>query len=146
MKTKKIANLLLTVILVLTTFANSACGNEAKDSATDLEIYCTDAGYKTEWVSDIIDLFKQQAWVKEKYPELTVTLSTNDDQTFASSRLDAGAKANTIDLLFGLNMWGYSGEGSYAQDLTEGVYNTKVPGENILYKDKMQESYVLSNQ
>lgn len=146
MKTKKIANLLLAVILTLTTFANSACGNEAKDSATDLEIYCTDAGYKTEWVSDIIDLFKQQAWVKEKYPELTVTLSTNDDQTFASSRLDAGAKANTIDLLFGLNMWGYSGEGSYAQDLTEGVYNTKVPGEDILYKDKMQESYVLSNQ
>ena len=74
MKTKKIASLLFTVILALTTFANSACGNDVKDSAVDLEIYCTDAGYKTEWVSDIIDLFKQQAWVKEKYPDAVLIM------------------------------------------------------------------------
>lgn len=144
MKTKK--SMVLVAALVLTTSVVGTAGCGIKDTENDLEIFCTDAGYKTEWCDALIDLFKQQDWVKKKYPELTITLSTNDDQTYASSRLDAGEKANTIDLLFGLNMWGYAGEGSNAMDLTEVLYNSTVPGESVLYKDKMQDSYLLSNQ
>lgn len=146
MKTKKRLAIVAALLLTSSVVGMTACGDKVKDTESDLEIFCTDAGYKTEWCNAIIDLFKQQDWVKEKYPNLTVTLSTNDDQTYANSRLDAGKKANTIDLLFGMNMWGYAGAGSNAMDLTDVLYNSTVPGESILYKEKMQPSYLLSNQ
>ena len=132
------------LVLTVAGCGKGGAGSQGGDANT-LEIFCVDAGYGVEWVDDMAELFKQQAWVQEKYPALTVTVSSNDDQTFAQSRLDAGAKANNFDLLFGMNMWGYAGEGSNALDLTENVYNQKVPGEEILYKDKLDASYLASN-
>lgn len=147
MKAKKLITAMSSIFmagLALTTAGCGGGGSTAGDINT-LEIFCVDAGYGVEWVDDMVALFKQQAWVQEKYPELVVTVSSNDDQTFAQSRLDAGAKANSLDLLFGMNMWGYAGEGSNALDLTEVVYNQKVPGEDVLYKDKLDASYLASN-
>lgn len=144
MKTKRIVSLLSLVAIGAQVVGFSACG-KPKDTEQMLEIYCTDAGYGVDWVYDTIELFKAQSWVKEKYPELKVLFTSNDDQTFASARLDAGAKSNTFDLLFGMNMWGYAGAGSNALDLTESVYNTTVPGEEIKYKDKMMDNYLISN-
>lgn len=144
MKLKRIVSFLSLAVICVSAFGLGAC-KKTKDTEQTLEIYCTDAGYGVEWVNDTIELFKAQSWVKEKYPELNVLFTSNDDQTFASARLDAGAKSNTFDLLFGMNMWGYAGEGSNALDLTESVYNTTVPGEDIKYKDKMMNSYLVSN-
>ena len=147
MKAKKLITAMSSIFmagLALTTAGCGGGGSTAGDINT-LEIFCVDAGYGVEWVDDMVALFKQQAWVQEKYPELVVTVSSNDDQTFAQSRLDAGAKANSLDLLFGMNMWGYAGEGSNALDLTEVVYTQKVPGEDVLYKDKLDASYLASN-
>lgn len=144
MKAKRIVSLLSLAAIGAQVVGLSACG-KPKDTEQTLEIYCTDAGYGVEWVYDTIELFKAQSWVKEKYPELNVLFTSNDDQTFASARLDAGARSNTFDLLFGMNMWGYAGAGSNALDLTESVYNTNVPGEDIKYKDKMMDSYLISN-
>lgn len=145
MKTKRIVSLLSIAAIGAQMIGFVGCG-KPKDTEQTLEIYCTDAGYGVEWVNDIIELFKAESWVKEKYPELNVLFTSNDDQTFASARLDAGAKSNTFDLLFGMNMWGYSGAGSNALDLTESVFNSTVPGETILYKEKMEDSYLTSNR
>ena len=145
MKAKRIVGMLCLAAISAQAVGLAACC-APQDTEQTLEIYCTEAGYGVEWVTDTIALFKQEAWVQEKYPELKVIFTSNDDQTFASVRLDAGARSNTFDLLFGMNMWGYAGAGSNALDLTESVFNATVPGETILYKDKMEESYLLSNR
>ena len=146
MKIKRLVSFLSAVVLITSLCFATACKKEKKDNEQTLEIYCTDAGYGVEWVGTMIDMFKEEQWVKEKYPNLTILFTSNDNQTFASSRLDAGAKSNTFDLLFGMNMWGYAGAGSNSLDLTEVVYNSKVPNEDVLYKDKMLVSYLYSKQ
>ncbi len=147
MKAKKMITALSSILMVGVVMASAAgCGGNRGGDANTLEIYCVDAGYGVEWVDGLVAKFKEQAWVKEKYPQITVRWSSNDDQSYAQGRIDAGARSNHFDLLFGMNMWGYAGEGSKALDLTELVYNAKVPGESVTYKEKMDKSYLLSHQ
>lgn len=121
-----------------------ACGNQNQKPISgeqSLEIYVWDAGYGVSWMKKDIENFKQLDWVKEKYPNLEIKLVTNNQQNYAETRITAGS-ANSIDLLFGPSLKGTFKE--YCVDLTELVYNTEVPGEDILYKDKVKD-YALSN-
>lgn len=128
------------------TLGMAACGPKIPDTADALEIYCWDAGYGVQWCTDIIAIFKEQDWVKEKYPNLEVYFASNDTETFASSKLSAGSRANSYDLLFGSQLYGYAGPNGSLLDLTDVVYNAQVPGETVLYKDKMNKSYRASNK
>ena len=95
MKAKKLITAMSSIFmagLALTTAGCGGGGSTAGDINT-LEIFCVDAGYGVEWVDDMVALFKQQAWVQEKYPELVVTVSSNDDQTFAQSFLNMLSRA-----------------------------------------------------
>ena len=115
-------------------------GNSTKDpegKATDLAVYCVDMGYGKEWCEQGLKLFAQQDWVKEKYPNLTTSFVFNTQEMFADSKLKAGKGGNPYDVLFGNYILGRTEE---TADLTQIVYNTKVPGEDILYKDKMVDS------
>ena len=114
------------------------------DGANTLKIFLTDAGYGTDWCYELKDLFAQQDWVKEKYPGLDIKISTSDDQTLAQSKLSAGEKSNEYDLLFGIGLYEYYGKNGPLLDLTESVYNAEVPGENVLFKDKMEDSFLAS--
>lgn len=149
MKMKKFFATMMSVImtgsLVLCTGCGKGSGKSGSGSdANTLEIFLTDAGYGTDWCYELKELFAKQDWVKEKYPGLEIKISTSDDQTLAQSKLSAGEKSNNYDLLFGIGMSEYYGKNGPLMDLTESVYNTKVPGEDVLFKDKMEDSFLAS--
>lgn len=126
----------------------TACGGDSgggnvSGGAQTLQVYCTEAGYGVEWLHSLLDLFKEQSWVKEKYPELKIAYpTTNDVRSFPGSMLSAGAKTNNYDLLFGIDLNSYGGSDGELLNLSEGLYNATVPGEKVLYKDKLATSLV----
>ena len=137
--------------LLLSVASLSGCGRDVPDTVETLEVYCVDAGYGSEWCQVLLDLFGEQEWVQEKYPNLQILpLRHNDVATYAANRIDSGANSNTIDLFFGTFLHSYAGTrtdgGELIVDLTDSVYNAQVPGEDILYKDKMLDSYYESNR
>lgn len=142
----------MTVIILTASLFFTACGgrNNVPDTDSTLEIYVLEAGYGIEWCDEIIRLFKNQAWVKEKYPNLNIIKQTNNIFTFAQSKMQAGSKNNTIDLFFGVNGNLIAGKDENGEDkladLTEVIYNENVPGEDILYKDKIFASYLESTR
>ena len=65
---KRIASLLMCLVMAVASFSFVGCAPDVPDTPETLEIYCWDAGYGTQWCTDMVELFKQQDWVKEKYP------------------------------------------------------------------------------
>ncbi len=144
---KKLLSLLLCGLLAATTVSFAACKKAVPDTEDYLQIFCTDAGYGTQWCVDMIEAFKEEDWVKEKYPNLQIPAPTlNDNQSYASNQLSSGAKVNTYDLLFGMKCNDFAGPNGQLLDLTDVLYNSTVPGENVTYKEKMNDSYVDSNR
>lgn len=127
----------------------AGCSNKVPDTEETLEVYCRDAGYGYAWCEALLDAFKQQDWVQQKYPNLQVAFDQNQVASYAESKLKSGAEANTIDLFFatgGYELAGVDSKGNdYLADLTEYVYGQNVPGENVLFVDKVQDSYNTSN-
>ena len=114
-----------------------------------LEIYCLDIGYGWEWTEALAKDFGELDWVKEKYPDYDFKVNHNDRYTFASETIGAGPNGNSTDIMFFDSMFAvfseqYNGE-SVAADLTEIVYKQKVPGEDILFEDKMSAAYRSAN-
>lgn len=145
---KKILGLLLALCCALSAAALGGCGRKVPDTDQTLEVYVLDAGYGNEWCKDLLALFKEQDWVKEKYPQLKTVFTHNNVRSYGSTRLGGGANANTIDLLFDtdLNKQTYDGPDGVLEDLAESVYNSKVPGEEITWSKKATDSYNKSNR
>ena len=127
----------LTVVL-----ASTGCKKAKPDGEQVLEIFLWDAGYGTQWLSDMSEAFKQEDWVKEKYPELEIVIDADSDSKKATTYIDAGEKGgNTVDLFFSSNLQRYTGVSydgkEHFADLTETVFNQKVPGENKTVYEKM---------
>ena len=140
---KKIMGMSLALILSFGVVGCSGGGKTADDEQT-LQIYCNDSGYGTDWCDAMIEVFKEQDWVKQKYPNLKIPKPTyNSIDTYVTDRISTNADSNTFDLMFAAKMYSYSGS-QYLLDLTDVVYNQKVPGEDVLYKDKMDNSYLQS--
>lgn len=135
-KTSK--SMLLAAALFSVVGTATGCG--VSDNPNTLDIYITNAGYRYEWLYSIKDLFLEQSWVKEKYPDLKVTIFQNDDQTYAENLLKAGQSSNKFDLMVSMSMAGYAGSDDLL-DLTDLVYNQKIPGTNTYYKDYIFDSY-----
>ncbi len=137
---KKVLKTVACLALASTTAFAAACGgNDVPDSEQTLQIFVSDHGFGTNWAHKIVELFKEQEWVKTAYPQLEIIVNTNDQNTYVQTQLNAGKSANTFDLLFGNQLTDYNGS-SEILDLTEVVYNKEVPGETVLYKDKMNAS------
>lgn len=140
---KKLLSVSLAIISIATCFAGVGCGGgnaSTAGGAQKLQIYVLEQGYGRDWAENTKTAFMQQDWVKEKYPELEVELTINDNIGFASNQMQNGAKYNGFDILFGTDsLSSYYGTGAVL-DLTESVYNKEVPGEDVLYKDKLNES------
>lgn len=140
MKNNRLSVVMATSVLCATLL--SACGgNKVRDDAQSLQIFCVDAGYRTDWVTEIKNLFVEESWVKQKYPELSIRIDTSKDQTYGRTRMEAGRSSNTIDLFFDMGLTNYNGSDDLL-DLTDTVYDTKVPGEDVLYKEKIDASYM----
>lgn len=158
---KKI-NKIVSTTLALACLGSSAllasCGKKkVADDEHTLEIFITNAGYGIEWLNQEIALFKEQPWVKEKYPNLNIPdVKYNSDSTYCGTSLTAGPTANTVDLFFTCTALGsyYNAkvDGKYAfEDLTS-IYESTVPGESVKVKDKMidmiyeeQEAFLLED-
>lgn len=150
---KKLICVALGVTLSVAALAGCTYQKRSPDTESTLEVYAFDAGYGVDWVGEMLDLFADQDWVKEKYPNLNILQPiTNDVSNFAESKLNAGERSNTIDLIFGTNLFDYAGPNGDLLDLTESVYNSPVPGETdesgkpVLWIDKAIGSYNESNR
>lgn len=123
----------------------AGCGNGADpNSSNTLDIFIGNFGYGYEWLEDQIELFKQQDWVKEKYPDLVIPApKNNSERNYPENRILAGATANTFDLLFSCQSastsYGRTDSSGrpYFEDLTVSVYQSTVPGEDVTVAEKM---------
>ncbi len=138
---KKLLTVFLAAALALTIVG---CAPKVRDDDQFLEIYVLDVGYGKDWCDAIADEFKKQDWVKEKYPNLDIGIQFNDIVSYGASKVEGGPAANSIDLIFdeqGSTMADkYLNGERIVCDLTEVVFNQKVPGEDVYYKDKMLPS------
>ena len=146
---KKFLSMALVVCVFLSTLSLAGCGKKEETSATQLDIYILDAGYGTEWLNKVSEEFKAQDWVKEKYPDLSIEIDTNAESSYAEGKITAGANANPYDLLFGINLQTVyskrdSNRNTLLLDITD-VYESEVPGEQVLVKEKMLESAIVAN-
>lgn len=138
---KRLITLLLAVLLAFTV---AGCAQRVRDDDQFLEIYVLDVGYGKDWCEAIAEEFKKQDWVKEKYPELDIGIQFNDNVSYGASKAEGGPSVNSIDLIFdeqnATMADKYLNGERLVCDLTEEVYNQKVPGEDVYYKDKMLPS------
>ena len=146
MKNKKLIKRSTALACAVVALASTAACNKPKaDGEQVLEIFLWDAGYGTQWLTDMSEAFKAQDWVKTKYPELEIIIDADSDNGKATTLIDAGEKGgNTVDLFFAANLQKYTGvsyDGTeHFADLTEKVFNQTVPGENVTVYDKMWDS------
>lgn len=140
---KKIAAVLLSLVLVAATCAG--CGTKIDpNDPQKLEIYLYNAGYGYEWCEALLDAFQQEDWVKEKYPDLKVNFEKDELQTRAQELMSASKKVNKYEIVMGSSLEGVLTPDSGVENLTESVYNSVVPGEDVLYKDKLIPSFLTS--
>lgn len=147
---KNKAKRLLTAMLVGTlsfasVFATDCKKNKVPDTEQTLEVFAAKLGYGASWCEAELNAFKEEDWVKEKYPNLNVIFEANADRSAISTRLSAGAGRNTVDLIFSDSVTPFMGKEragtEYSCNLTDTVYNTKVPGEDITVYDKLLDTY-----
>ena len=148
---KKVSAKIMSIALAVSACLSAAgCGGGGKkvsDTDQTLQVYVFEAGYGTKWCTDMLNLFKEQDWVKAKYPNLEIpTPTTNDVSDFAESRLIAGEKGNTFDWMFAINLDYNTGPDGDFLDLTDVVYGSKVPGEETAWASWSEKSLGSYNQ
>lgn len=144
-KSTKIMSIAMGLALGMSGLA--ACNQQPTDQADVLDIYILHKGNGVQWCYDMADAFVKETWVKEKYPNLTISpIVTNDIESYGSGQLNAGEGRNRFDLMFvHLDGQTYAAQGEL-EDLTQSVYYEKVPGEDIRYIDKHNDSYTFINR
>lgn len=127
---KKLRKIFSVVMALGMLGATAACGGgkSNSDSEQTLDIYLLYKGYGDSWLTSTTELFKQQDWVKQKYPELVINYTFDSVDATAPQKITAGASINKYDLMFGVNLQGYEDRGLIS-DLTDSVYLSEVPGE-----------------
>lgn len=122
-----------------TPLASCGGGGQILGGADTLQIFVSNFGYGVDWAYALIEAFKEEAWVQEKYPRLAIpepTISTVRTKPVD----DIQSTYATHDLYFSCDYATKPLGGTYA-DLTD-VYNTVIPGETITVKDKMYDQFV----
>lgn len=135
-------------VLAILILCVTGCGKPVVPNTPEtLEIYAIKLGYGVKWLEEMIEDFKSTDWVKTKYPELDIYFSTNTERNFASDRLQSGRHANTIDLIFGMDLFSLFGANDTNNDpiiaKLDDVYSSNVPGEDITFEEKMLPSFRL---
>ncbi len=112
--------------------------------AETLQIFVSNFGYGVDWAYALVEEFKKEAWVQEKYPRLAIpeptvstirTKPTGDiESTYADHDLYFSCDYATKPL-------GESDGVRFYADLTD-MYNTTIPGEKVTVKDKMYDQFV----
>lgn len=143
-KKKKFLAMMLACVSGVSVF--SGCKVKVPDNENTLEIYVGNFGYGTEWLNDLIEGFKEQDWVKEKYPDLNIlTPASNSEKTYPIDQINSGN--TTVDLWFStagassdLVKKDASGTGLYAN--MNDLFAMQVPGENVTVQQKMRSDFL----
>lgn len=147
---KKNKYLIMATAFTLMTLAGCGTDKPDQNSATNLDVFCFNAGYGVEWAEQELKAFVTQDWVKEKYGEVTYEFDYNDIDGYVADRLRSGAAVNGYDVMFdcgSINNLLESKIGSdyILEDLSD-VYASKIPGEDVTYAEKMQDFYLSNAQ
>lgn len=132
---------MLAVSLAATSVASimSSCGSKVLGGADTLQMCVSDFGYGTDWAYALIEAFKEEDWVKEKYPRLAIPEPTiTTERTYPVTDIESEHASH--DLYFSCDYAQKPMDGCYA-DLTS-VYKATIPGESITVKDKMYAQFV----
>lgn len=123
----------------------SACGGGSqggpKGGAQELAIYAVKLGDDIGWIESVMNAFKEEAWVKEKYPNLEFYFQYNDSEPYAKELMKGGKAGNPYDILFGAYLSQFSSPDT-VHDLGPGVYNAMIPEENVTVMSKIQSARV----
>ncbi len=138
---KKFFSVTIASFLAATLLCGCGGGNQKNKSEQHLKIYALEQGYGSDWCKETIAAFKQEDWVKEKYPKLEIEVVFNDISSFSLDQMNLGSKYNDYDILFGSNLESFAGRDDVVLDLTDSLYNAKVPGEEETYKEKLNKDY-----
>lgn len=121
--------------------SNDGGGGNPTGEANELAIYAVNLGDGIGWVESLMENFKNEPWVQEKYPNLTYFFKYNDDEQYSVDLMKAGKGGNPYDLLFGAYLSQFSSPDT-VYDLTDSVYNVVIPGENVTVKSKLAADVV----
>lgn len=142
--TKKLTASVLALGMITSCGASLAGCNKVSNDENTLEIFISDFGYGTEWLDDVIEKFKAQEWVKNKYPMLNIPRTKkNSEKTYPADSITSGT--TTIDLFFSTMTAAASYEKTdaagnyYFEDITD-VYQSSVPEEERTVEGKMLPS------
>ena len=105
MKMKKMGAICLAGLMVGSMVGSlAACGGNndgPQGGAQELAIYAVNLGTGIGWVESLMANFKEEPWVKAKYPEITFYFQYNDSEMHAVDLMEAGKGGNPYDVLFG---------------------------------------------
>ena len=146
-KVKRVMSVLCAGVLSVSALAAVGCGQVENDPQT-LQIYIGNFGYGTEWLDKMLASFKEESWVKAKYPELNIPKpQSNSNKGYPNDQITSDK--TTIDLFFttlsasnALSQMRADGN-SYFEELTD-LYEMTVPGENVTVAEKMQPEFLES--
>ena len=142
-KSTRVASLLGAGVMAASLFGFAGCGVSNDDQT--LQMFIGDFGYGTAWLDAIVENFKQESWVKEKYPDLKIPKpQKNSERVYPLDQITSGK--TSIDLFFAgtcqpyyYSMMGSNGK-SYFENL-DSLYDTKVIGEDITFGEKMNSRF-----
>ena len=141
---KKVLTVALSATMAMSCLAATGCGGKGKGGTEGtLNIYVLRKGYGTDWCDAIIEKFKEQDWVKEKYPNLKIETTYMPDDRQTEQEMNKGS-VSKFDILFSQYTQGYSGNVNVL-DITDSVYNSQVPGESIKVKEKLVDGFLEAN-
>ena len=143
---KKAVSVAVAAVLAGTSLAALAgCLNKVdSDNPETLEVYVCNLGYGYQWAEQMLNAFKEEEWVKEKYPNLQVSFS--QDAVEQNSKNWLTNNSTDYDVIMCTNLESFLGEGKSTVDLTELVYEQKIPGEDVTFAEKMFDSVLESNR
>lgn len=143
---KKVVSVAVAAALAGTSLALFAgCGKKVdSDNPETLEVYVCNLGYGYQWAEQMLNAFKEEEWVKEKYPNLQVSFS--QDAVEQNSKNWLTNNSTDYDVIMCTNLESFLGEGKSTVDLTELVYEQKIPGEDVTFAEKMFDSVLESNR
>ena len=148
---KKTMKKVVAMTLALTSCASMLVGCKTKvpDDANTLQIYIGNFGYGIEWLNAMIEGFKGEAWVQEKYPELNIPdIDFNSEKMYAIDQINSGS--TTVDLWFstagaGADLVKKNASGVSNYENLNDLFATKIPGEGeMTVAGKMQENFLQS--
>ena len=109
---KKAVSVAVAAVLAGTSLAVLAgCGKKVdSDNPETLEVYVCNLGYGYQWAEQMLNAFKEEAWVKEKYPNLQVSFS--QDAVEQNSKNWLTNNSTDYDVIMCTNLEGFLGEGN----------------------------------